>query len=142
LSDGLKEKVLILESDMRYTKERLNELLLDNRKSFERVIGQIEQVNTRLEMINSLNHKITLHEGVMAGVEKELEKVKKNIKDNFQNDNETKKLIAEVEKNLKMHEAIEKERTETMSKTVKSVLVAGQILAGGVAFLISYLKGV
>ena len=142
MSDGLKEKVLILESDMRYTKERLNELLLDNRKSFERVIGQIEQVNTRLEMINSLNHKITLHEGVMAGVEKELEKVKKNIKDNFQNDNETKKLIAEVEKNLKMHEAIEKERTETMSKTVKSVLVAGQILAGGVAFLISYLKGV
>jgi len=141
MSEDLKEKVLLLESDMKYTKERLNELLLDNRKSFEKIITQIEQVNIRLEMINSLNHKITLHEGVMAGVEKELEKVKKNIKDNFQNDNETKKLIAEVEKNLKMHEAIEKERTETMSKTVKSVLVAGQILAGGVAFLISYLKG-
>lgn len=141
MSEDLKDKVLILEQDMRYTKERLNELLLDNRKSFERVIGQIEQVNTRLEMINSLNHKITLHEGVMAGVEKELEKVKKNIKDNFQNDNETKKLIAEVEKNLKMHEAIERERTKTMVKTLKGLLVFGQVLAGGVAFLVAYLKG-
>jgi len=141
LSEDLKDKVLILEQDMRYTKERLNELLLDNRKSFEKIITQIEQVNIRLEMINSLNHKITLHEGVMAGIEKELEKVKKNIKDNFQNDNETKKLIAEVEKNLKMHEAIEKERTETMAKTLKGLLVFGQVLAGGIAFLVAYLKG-
>lgn len=141
MSEDLKDKVLILEQDMRYTKERLNELLLDNRKSFERVIGQIEQVNTRLEMINSLNHKIAIHEGVIAGVEKELDILKKNIKENCIKDNETIKLIAEVEKNLKMHEAIEQERARTMVKTLKGLLVFGQVLAGGIAFLVAYLRG-
>lgn len=140
MSEDLKDKVLILEQDMRYTKERLNELLLDNRKSFERVIGQIEQVNTRLEMINSLNHKIALHEGVIVGVEKELDILKKNIKENCIKDNETIKLIAEVEKNLKMHEAIEQERARTMVKTLKGLLVFGQVLAGGIAFLVAYLR--
>lgn len=137
----VKEKLSTLDSEVRYLKERFSEMLSENRAGFEKIISQIERVDSRLDAINSLNHKVGLQESVMQGFDKELVLLKKDLRDTEKFDEETRRMTNENREKLTIHEKVEEERMKTIAKTMKVLMVVGQAVAGGVAFLVAYLKG-
>ena len=136
----VKEKLSTLDSEVKYLKERFSELLNENRAGFEKIIGQIERVDSRLEAINSLNHKVSIQENVLQSLDKALSLITRDLRDIEKYDDETRRIASEVRENLKIHERVEDERVKTVGKTMKTLIVAGQLVAGGIAFLVAWIK--